>query len=122
VPIDVTPSHANDGLFQVLAARARATSDGALVLAVIAGLSSAIVAAAWRPPGWVLLGSIGVCAAGFGGWGIADRELAERADSGRRFAVVVLRGVRVLAVVASVLAAIVAALRMLGAALGTWIS
>lgn len=115
-------SHANDGLFHVLAARARATSDGALVLAVIAGLTATIVVAIWRPAAWIVLGSIGVCAAAFGGWGIADRELVERAATGHPAAVTALRAVRLLALLAGVAAAIVAALRVLGVALGTWIS
>lgn len=119
--MSATTSSANDGLFHVLASRARSTSDGALVLAVIVGLSEAIVVAARRPAGWMLLGSIGVCAAAFGGWGIADRELVERAGGGR-VTVTTLRGVRVLALIAGVGAAIVAAFRVLGAVLGTWIS
>jgi len=119
--MSATTSSANEGLFHVLASRARATSDGALVLAVIAGLTVTIVVAAWRPTAWMLVGSIGVCAAAFGGWGIADRELVERAD-GRRMTVTALRGVRVLALIAGIGAAFVAAFRVLGAALGTWIS
>ena len=116
--MSATTSSANDGLFHVLASRARSTSDGALVLAVIVGLSEAIVVAARRPAAWMLLGSIGVCAAAFGGWGIADRELV----GGGRVTVTTLRGVRVLALIAGVGAAIVAAFRVLGAVLGTWIS
>jgi hypothetical protein len=117
-----TSSRANDDLFHVLASRARATSDGALVLLVLAGLTATIIVAAWRPAAWMLLGSIAVCAAAFGGWGIADRELVERAGTGSRTAVTALRGVRLLALLAGVGAALVAAFRVLGAALGTWIS
>ena len=115
-------SHANDDLFHGLALRARAMSDGALVLLVLAGLTATIVVAASRPAAWMLVGSIGVCAAAFGGWGIADRELVERADTGRRAALTALRGVRLLALLAGIGAASVAAFRVLGAALGTWIS
>jgi hypothetical protein len=120
--LTATPEHANDDLFHALASRARATSDGALVLAVIAGLSLTIAVAVWRPAAWMVLGSLGVCVAAFGGWGIADRELAERAGSGSRSALAVLRAVRLLALLAGVGATIVAALRVLGATLGTWIS
>jgi hypothetical protein len=114
-------SAANHDLFHVLASRARGMSDGALV-GLVLGALSAIVVAAWRPAGWMLLGSIGVCAAAFGGWGIADRELVERAGTGSRGAVTALRGVRLLTLLAGIGAAIVAAFRVLGAALGTWIS
>jgi hypothetical protein len=122
VRLAAAPENARDDLFHALAARARATSDGVLVLAVIAGLTAAIVVAAWRPAAWMLLGSIGVCAAAFGGWGIADRELAERADTGSRATVTALRAARILALLVGVGAAILAAFRALGAVLGTWIS
>jgi hypothetical protein len=89
---------------------------------VLAGLTATLVVAAWRPAAWMLLGSIAVCAAAFGGWGIADRELVERAGTGSRAVVTALRGVRLLALLAGIAAALVAAFRVLGAALGTWIS
>lgn len=115
-------TRANDDLFHALASRVRATSDGALVLAVLAGLTTAIVLAVWRPPAWTILGSLGVCAAAIGAWGIADRELAERAGIGRRVSVSVLRAFRSLAVLVGIAAAAVAAFRVFGAVLGTWIS
>lgn len=120
--LTATPEHARDGLFDVLAARARAMSDGALVIVVLGGLAAAIGVAVWRPAAWMVLGSVGVCAAAFGGWGIADREIVERAGTGGRAALAALRAVRLLALLAGIGAASVAALRMLGAVLGTWIS
>jgi hypothetical protein len=120
--LTATPEHTSDGLFDVLASRARATSDGALVIVVLGGLAAAIGVAVWRPAAWMVLGAVGVCAAAFGGWGIADRELVERAGTGSRAALAALRAVRLLALLAGIGAAIVAALRMLGAVLGTWIS
>ena len=116
-----TTSHSSDDLFHALAARARATSDGRLVLAVIGGLAVAIGAAVWRPSGWVVIASIGTCAAAVGGWGIADRELGERAARNGS-SVAVLRAVRVICIVLGTGAALVAALTVLGTALGTWIS
>ncbi|MFL5617997.1 MAG: hypothetical protein ACJ79A_06315 [Gemmatimonadaceae bacterium] len=116
-----TTSHASDDLFHALATRARATSDGRLVLAVISGLAATLGMAVWRPVGWLIIGSIGVCAAAFGAWGIADRELAERGAMNGS-SVVVLRVVRVVSVVLGACAALVAALVVLGAVLGTWIS
>jgi len=76
--------------------------------------------AVWRPPGWLIIGGVGLCTAAFGAWGIADRELAESCRA--RSISVVLRGVRVLSVALGVCAAIGAALALLAAALGTWIS
>jgi hypothetical protein len=112
----------NDDLFHVLASRARATSDGALVLVVLVGFTATIVLAVWRPAAWMVLGSLGVCVAAFGGWGIADRELVERGGTGSRATVKALRVVRLLACLVGVGAALVAAFRVLGTALGTWIS
>jgi len=115
-------AHTNDDLFHALAARARAASDGALVLTVIAGLTGVILATALRPPAWLLLASAGAGAAAFGAWGIADRELAERSGVAGQATVRLLRGVRFLAAAVGAGAALIAAFRMLGAALGTWIS
>jgi len=116
-----TTSHTSEDLFHALATRARATSDGRLVLAVICGLAATIGIAIWRPFGWMVIGSAGVCAAAFGAWGIADREVAER-ESSHGSSVVVLRVVRACSVIVGTCAVILAVLVMLGGALGTWIS
>ena len=114
-------TNSDEDLFHALASRARATSDGRLVLAVILGLAAALGIAVWRPPAWPLLGSIGVGAAAFGAWGIADRELAEHSTT-PRLSTRILRIGRVVSLVIGTCAAIVAAFAMLGVALGTWIS
>jgi uncharacterized membrane protein YidH (DUF202 family) len=116
-----TTPHSSDDLFGALATRARATSDGRLVGAAIGGLAATLGIAIWRPFGWLVLGSAGLCAAAFGAWGIADRELAERGAMSRPSAVV-LRVVQVGSVVVGSCAAIAAMLVLLGGALGTWIS
>jgi len=109
------------GLLEFLAMRARRASDGRLASESGIGFVVALAALAWRPKGWLLFVSTGVCALTFGLWGIADRELRERvaaptgATSTLRFArdsVGVLGGV----------AAIAAALSFLALALGTIIS
>ena len=110
-----------DDLFHALAARARATSDGRLVLVVIVGLATTLGIAVWQPPAWLLLGSVAIGAAAFGAWGISDRELAER-EAARRLSSGILRVVRIASLVVGVVAAIVAAFTMLGVVLGTWIS
>ena len=118
----VNAGASNVDLFHVLAARARTSSDGTLVLAVIIGLSIAIVVAILRVPAWLLLASVAVSVAAFGAWGIADRELTEHTGAKGRAVVYALRGVRTFAVLAGACAAMVAAFRVLSAALGTWIS
>ena len=116
-----TASHAGDDLFHALAARARTTSDGRLVITVIGGLAVSLSMAVWRPAGWLVIASVGVCAAAFGAWGIADRELAERGAT-NGFSSVALRGVRILCVLLGATAGIAAVLTVLGIVLGTWIS
>jgi hypothetical protein len=116
-----TTSHSSDDLFGALAARARATSDGRLVGAVIGGLAATLTVAIVRPFGWMVLGNFGLVAAAFGAWGIADRELAERGAVSRSSAVM-LRIVRAGCVIVGTCAAIAALLVVLGGALGTWIS
>ena len=61
-----TTSHAGDDLFHALATRARATSDGRLVIAVTTGLAAALSVASWRPVGWLVIASVGMFAAAFG--------------------------------------------------------
>ena len=117
-----TASHSSDDLFGALATRARSTSDGRLVLAVVGGLAMTLGISIWRPFGWLVIGSFGLCAAAFGAWGIADRELAERGAAAHRSSVAVLHLVRVGSVIVGSCAAIAAVLAVLGSALGTWIS
>jgi hypothetical protein len=107
---------------EYLAARARASSDGRLVVDVIMGACAAIAVAAWRPTGWLCLIGASVCFVAFGAWGIADRELGERADGARGAMRGVLVAVRTLALGLGVLAAALALFAALALTLGTWIS
>jgi hypothetical protein len=109
-------------LTEFLSARARAASDGRLVADVIAGCCAALGVTAWRPVGWLALLGVSVCLAAFGVWGIADRELRERARAPRGRAVQVLGIVRVAAASVGALAAIITMVAVLGIMLGTWIS
>lgn len=109
------------GLLDFLALRARRASDGRLAGESGAGFVVALAAVAWRPGGWPLFASGGVCALAFGLWGIFDRELRERvaAPTG---AANTLRVARVGAGVVGGLAAVAMALSFLALALGTIIS
>lgn len=109
-------------LAEYLAARARASSDGRLVVDVIVGACVAIAVAAWRPTGWLCLIGAAACFVAFGAWGIADRELGERGDTARSATYQTLVAVRMLALVLGVLAAALALFAALALTLGTWIS
>jgi hypothetical protein len=109
-------------LTEFLAARARAASDGRLVADVIIGCCAALGVATWRPIGWPALLGVSVCLAAFGAWGIADRELRERAKLPHARVVRVLVIARVAAAGIGALAAATAMFAVLGMMLGTWIS
>ena len=109
-------------LAEFLAARARAASDGRLVVDVFVGCCGVLGAAAWRPIGWLGLLGVSVCLAAFGAWGIVDRELRERADASRARTLRMLSILRVAAAGIGALAAVATMLILLGFVLGTWIS
>lgn len=72
-------AHVNEPtLTALLAARARAASDGRLALDAGGGLIAAALALAVRPPAWPLLLAVATCFLAYGAWGIADRALRER--------------------------------------------
>jgi hypothetical protein len=109
-------------LAEYLAARARAASDGRLVVDVIAGCCAALGVGLWRPAGWLVLLGASLCLAAFGAWGIADRELRERSIAASAVGVRVLSVIRGAAAVVGAVAAVGAMFAFLGIALGTWIS
>jgi len=105
-----------------LVARARAASDGRLALDAVCGVFVAIAVAAWHPRMWLIPFSAAICFAAYGGWGIADRELRERADVAGTVVIRMLRVARSLTAAAGVIAAATALFAVLGIVLGTWIS
>lgn len=109
-------------LRDVLVARARGSSDGRLVADVVGGIGVLLVAATWHPRAWLTLACAALCFVSFGAWGITDRELGERGRAGPRWAVLLFRGLRGLAVVTGAVAAAALLLQALALALGTWIS
>jgi len=104
----------------LLATRARAASDGRLVVDVIIGAAAMTAALVWRPFAWVALLSAGCCFAAFGAWGITDRILHERRDPDRWTPV--LRLGRGAAAIIGGLAGLSLILSACALALGTWIS
>lgn len=106
----------------MLAGRARAASDGRLVLDVLGGVLAASALALWRPPAWLLLFGAAVCFAAFGFWGIADRELRERSASPASRGVWTLEAARWVSGLVGLLAVLLVIFTILGRMLGTWIS
>ena len=109
----------SENLFQFLRARARAASDGRLLLDVAAGILATVAVLAWRPWFWRPLLSVALILAAFGGWGMVDRELGERAgamNAGWRL----LPGVRVLLSTLGWLAFVAFVVSALALAIGEW--
>lgn len=119
--IDTVP-RPDASLPELLAARARHASDTRLALDALIGFAVLIVSLLWNGPGWDLFASIAGCFFAFGLWGIADRELGERAHTGSRALILTLRITRVLAGTFGVIAAFVVLASALGIALGRMIS
>ena len=66
-------------LADFLARRARSASDAHLVVDAVIGFVVAIASLLAQGPAWYLFTSAGICFLSFGLWGMADRELGERA-------------------------------------------
>ena len=73
-----TTAHSDASLPELLAARARSSSDLRLTLDVAVGLAAGAVAVWWHPTGWIVALSAALCFAAFGAWGLADRALRAR--------------------------------------------
>lgn len=107
---------------ELLAARARHASDARLAVEAVIGALVVIASLAWHGPGWHLVASLAACVLAFGVWGIADRELGERASSRATVGTMALRALRVVAVVVGAIAVFVVFATGLGIALGRMIS
>ena len=107
---------------ELLAARAHHASDTRLALDVALGLFAAAAAGVWRPTGWILLLSAGLCFAAFGAWGIAERELHERVHADDAPQQRLLRIQRSIAVGVGIAAFVVLVLGALAFGFGTVIS
>ena len=109
-------------LAEFLVARARAASDGRLVLDAIGGLLLALAIAVWRPVAWPSLAGICLALAAFGFWGITDRELRDRSRAAPAFTTRALGVARGAVAAIGFLSAAVALFAGLGVMLGRWIS
>jgi hypothetical protein len=123
-----TTAHTDATLPELLASRARSSSDLRLSLDVAVGLAAGIVAVWWHPTGWVAALSAALCFAAFGGWGLADRALRVRHETiallpaEHRVPDGALVAARVAAAGVGAAAAVTLVFSLLAASLGTWIS
>ena len=123
-----TTIHTDASLPELLATRARSSSDLRLALDVAVGLAAGAAAIWWHPSGWVAALSAALCFAAFGTWGLADRALRARRETieliprPRRIPDGALVAMRVAAAGVGAGAAVVLAFALLAASLGTWIS
>jgi hypothetical protein len=109
---------ADETVFSVIAGHARTRAPAHLWITAGIGVIDAAALMFARPSLWWASAAFAAVSA-YAIWGLADRALSRRAgDPGRRRASLALEGVRVIAVVGGVAAAIMAALGLLGAALG----
>ena len=107
---------------ELLAARARDASDRRLALDAAIGSLAACALAYWRPAAWLPLLGAALCFAAFGVWGIAMRELGERAARDAEAGTRALRALRVVAAIAGGVGTAMLLFGGLGTLLGTWIS
>ena len=120
--------HSDATLPELLASRARSSSDLRLTLDVAVGLAAGVVAVWWHPRGWVAALSAALCFAAFGTWGLADRALRGRHETVELIPAAhavpdgALVAVRVLAAGVGTAAAVTLVFSLLAASLGTWIS
>ena len=103
----------------LLAARARAASDGRLAADASAGLIAGALAAIAQPPAWPLIVAAGTCFLAYGVWGIADRALQEIPRGTRTDWA--LRGLRITAAVLGSLGVLATGGVIMGFVLGNWI-
>ena len=118
-PITATP---NPTLASILHDRALATPRRRLVFDLAGGTLNASYALWWRPRGWILFASVGLCFAMYAVWAMAECTLEESSAAmtrGRRFA---WRLTSALTAIVGVSAAFSLMLAVIGPLLGRWIS
>jgi hypothetical protein len=107
---------------EFLAARARHASDARLALDASGGFVFVLLAVLWRGPGWHLVLGAAACFLAFGVWGIADRELGERAGAGPSRILQLLHLARLIAVAIGVVGFALLLVSAMAVALGRMIS
>jgi len=104
---------------ELLAGRARRSSDRRLAADVAVGVIGASALAVLRPPLWVPLAALAATLGAYGAWGILDRELRDAIGSSRTR---LLPAARAIAALLGAAAAMTFGFTLLAAMLGTIIS
>ncbi|MEO8911017.1 MAG: hypothetical protein ABI408_12455 [Gemmatimonadaceae bacterium] len=107
---------------EFLAHRARSAPISRLVLDIVAGMLGLYAVLLRHPTGSLVLGSIAVCFAAYGSWGIADRARSGRPASGDANVTGLLDAVCALIVGVGGVAVAALLFGVWSIALGTWIS
>ena len=111
----------DNSLGDALVQHSRRASIRRLTLDVGGGLLTAALAAAWTPPGWIVLVSAALCFAAFGAWALADRLLdppGRVSNSAVTATLLILRPVAIAVGMAAVLILVFGSLEI---AMGTFI-
>ena len=109
-------------LAEFLVHRARSASIRRLAADALAGGAACATAAWWRPIGWLVLASAGLCFFSYGTWGLLDRARSRPAATDRRLLTGVLGALCALSGLMGAVAAAGVLLGVWALALGTWIS
>ena len=80
-PATAPPADADETVFTIIAARARSHSPAHLVLTAAIGFIDA-AAIAWAHPSWWAVALLFTAAGAYGTWGLLDRAVAFRVQSG----------------------------------------
>ncbi|HYN81665.1 MAG TPA: hypothetical protein VES88_09205 [Gemmatimonadaceae bacterium] len=111
----------DNSLGDALVQHSRRASIRRLTLDATGGLLTVALAAAWRPPGWIVLVSAALCFAAFGAWALADRVLeppGRVSNSAIAASLVILRTVAIAVGIAAFLILVFGSLEI---AMGTFI-
>ena len=109
-------------LTEFLAHRARSASIYRLSIDLAVGSGGTWAALQYRPVAWLVLMSIALCFAAYGGWGLADRAQSIQSAQGHRLLRGSLEAVCALFGAIGVLAGAALLYGVWAIALGTWIS
>ena len=107
---------------EFLVYRARSASVRRLAIDVMIGTAGFAAALSWKPTGWLVFASVGLCFSSYGAWGMLDRVRSRAAPEHSTRIKGLLDAVCALCALLGALAGAGILLGVWAAALGTWIS
>jgi len=107
---------------EFLVYRARSASVRRLAIDVLIGTAGFAAALSWKPTGWLVFASVGLCFSSYGAWGMLDRVRSRAAPEHSTRIKGLLDAVCALCALLGALAGAGILLGVWAAALGTWIS